>query len=51
MLRTRTYLLTAVAVATAITLSACGDQSSGMGGMDMGSSLEMGNAPTVSSAL
>lgn len=48
MLRTRTYLLAAVAVATAITLSACTDGTSGMGGMDMGNSSEMTNAPTAS---
>ncbi|WP_166788237.1 hypothetical protein [Cryobacterium glaciale] len=47
MLRTRTYFLAAVAVATVITLSACGG-TSGMGGMDMGNSSEMTNAPTAS---
>lgn len=45
---TRPYFLAAIAMATAITLTACADGSSGMGGMDMGSSLEPARAPAVS---
>lgn len=47
MLRTRTYLHDAVAVETTITFSACTDGSSGMRGMDRGSSSEMAKAPTL----
>lgn len=45
---TRPYFLAAITVATAITLTACADGSSGMGGMDMGSSLEPISAPAES---
>jgi len=45
---TRPYSLAAIAVATAITLSGCADDSSGMGGMDMGSSSEPISAPPFS---
>ena len=50
MLRTRTSLLAAAAVAAALALSGCTGGSSGMGGMDMGGSSYMTDAPTASAA-
>ena len=47
MLGTRKFFITAAAVATALTLSAC---SGGMAGMDMGGNAGMTNAPSASAS-